>query len=251
MSCGAYGDRRFSFCSVLFLASSIFRLIRGEREREREREKRHTRRVKKLIMGSLRSSLLIFSHHEVPEAEMILQLGQMKLAIAREPLEIFLIIGKQSSKELKKKLKFTKPHDDNSNRQTKTLRISDVECTVATCSELSKDEVDFVHLLEQWVERLNSFSFFFFFFFAVDKEEDYILKLNRSLKVIQPLSEADERRKMVLSQIFSSQARERRRLFPFYRKCKVRIGRFPLERSSYTLSSLFSSFWCAISFLGI
>lgn len=74
-----------------------------------------------------------------------------------------------SYKDLKKRLKLIKPRDksddDDSNRPAKRPRIED--CT--TDSGLSKEEIDFVELLEQEVEKFNSFF--------VEKEEEYIIKL--------------------------------------------------------------------------
>ncbi|KAJ0815966.1 putative SPX domain-containing protein [Helianthus annuus] len=80
-----------------------------------------------------------------------------------------------SYKDLKKRLKLIKPvekMDHDGNRPSKRLRISDEECTVAGGGELSKEEVDFVQLLEEEVEKFNSFF--------VEKEEEYIIKLKVS-----------------------------------------------------------------------
>ncbi|XP_022020059.2 SPX domain-containing protein 2-like [Helianthus annuus] len=77
-----------------------------------------------------------------------------------------------SYKDLKKRLKLIKPvekMDHDGNRLAKRLRISDEECPVAAGGELSKEEVDFVQLLEEEVEKFNSFF--------VEKEEEYIIKL--------------------------------------------------------------------------
>ncbi|KAJ0491491.1 putative SPX domain-containing protein [Helianthus annuus] len=74
-----------------------------------------------------------------------------------------------SYKELKKRLKLIRSGDD-SHRPTKRTRFSDEDSAGA---EISDEEADFVQLLEQEVEKFNSFF--------VEKEEEYIIKL----KVLQ------------------------------------------------------------------
>lgn len=77
-----------------------------------------------------------------------------------------------SYKELKKRLKLIKPQDksgDDCNRPAKRTRVSCEDCSIAGGEEMSSEEVDFLELLEQEVEKFNSFF--------VEKEEEYIIKL--------------------------------------------------------------------------
>ncbi|KAJ0861266.1 putative SPX domain-containing protein [Helianthus annuus] len=70
-----------------------------------------------------------------------------------------------SYKELKKRLKLIRSADD-SHRPAKRTRFSDED---SAGGEISDEEADFVQLLEQEVEKFNSFF--------VEKEEEYIIKL--------------------------------------------------------------------------
>lgn len=80
-----------------------------------------------------------------------------------------------SYKELKKRLKLIKPvpavGDDN--RASKRPRIDcgggAADCTVSCVEVMSKEEADFVNLLEDELEKFNSFF--------VEKEEEYIIRL--------------------------------------------------------------------------
>ncbi|MFS7991466.1 putative SPX domain-containing protein [Helianthus anomalus] len=70
-----------------------------------------------------------------------------------------------SYKELKKRLKLIRSGGD-SHRPAKRTRFSHEDSVAA---EISDEEADFVQLLEQEVEKFNSFF--------VEKEEEYIIKL--------------------------------------------------------------------------
>lgn len=78
-----------------------------------------------------------------------------------------------SYKELKKRLKLIKPQEksgDDCNRPAKRTRVSCEDCPMACGGEeMSREEIDFVELLEQEVEKFNSFF--------VEKEEEYIITL--------------------------------------------------------------------------
>ncbi|KAF5788326.1 putative SPX domain-containing protein [Helianthus annuus] len=92
-----------------------------------------------------------------------------------------------SYKDLKKRLKLIKPvekMDHDGNRPAKRLRISDEECPVAAGGELSKEEVDFVQLLEEEVEKFNSFF--------VEKEEEYIIKLKEFQDSVTKAKDSNE-----------------------------------------------------------
>nr|XP_043623649.1 SPX domain-containing protein 1-like [Erigeron canadensis] len=94
-----------------------------------------------------------------------------------------------SYKELKKCLKlinlnpnnksFSSPvHDDDSDRPAKRTRVSGDE------SEMSTEEIDFVELLEQEVEKFNSFF--------VEKEEEYIIKLKELQDSVKKAKDSNE-----------------------------------------------------------
>ncbi|CAH8386237.1 unnamed protein product [Eruca vesicaria subsp. sativa] len=70
-----------------------------------------------------------------------------------------------SYKELKKKLKLMEPRDGGENRPNKRSR-SDPSSTDA---DPTKEELDFIRLLEDELEKFNSFF--------VEKEEEYIIRL--------------------------------------------------------------------------
>ncbi|KAI3775451.1 hypothetical protein L1987_50027 [Smallanthus sonchifolius] len=92
-----------------------------------------------------------------------------------------------SYKELKKRLKLIKPQDksaDECNRPAKRTRISDDDSTVTARGELSKEEIDFVQLLEQEVEKFNSFF--------VEKEEEYIIKLKEFQDSVMKAKDSNE-----------------------------------------------------------
>ncbi|XP_076921922.1 SPX domain-containing protein 1-like [Bidens hawaiensis] len=80
-----------------------------------------------------------------------------------------------SYKELKKRLKLINPQGktgDVCNREAKRPRVSGGgagDMTVVVGGGMSKEEVDFVDLLEKEIEKFNSFF--------VEKEEEYIIKL--------------------------------------------------------------------------
>ncbi|KAI3802994.1 hypothetical protein L1987_31141 [Smallanthus sonchifolius] len=92
-----------------------------------------------------------------------------------------------SYKELKKRLKLIKPQDkssDDCNRPAKRTRISDDDSTATARGELSKEEIDFVQLLEQEVEKFNSFF--------VEKEEEYIIKLKEFQDSVMKAKDSNE-----------------------------------------------------------
>ncbi|KAI3692444.1 hypothetical protein L6452_32260 [Arctium lappa] len=95
-----------------------------------------------------------------------------------------------SYKELKKRLKLITPQDksaDNYNRPAKRPRVSCQDCTVVACvggGEMSREEVDFVELLEQEVEKFNSFF--------VEKEEEYIIKLKELQDSVMKAKDSNE-----------------------------------------------------------
>ncbi|CAF1701760.1 hypothetical protein HID58_052630 [Brassica napus] len=66
-----------------------------------------------------------------------------------------------SYKELKKKLKLLEPRGGGDNRPNKRSRSSDTDPT--------KEELDFIRLLEEELDKFNSFF--------VEKEEEYIIRL--------------------------------------------------------------------------
>ncbi|XP_076912140.1 SPX domain-containing protein 1-like [Bidens hawaiensis] len=83
-----------------------------------------------------------------------------------------------SYKELKKRLKLIKPlaGEDDGDRPAKRMRISG--------EELSKEEVEFVSLLEEEVEKFNSFF--------VEKEEEYIIKLKEFQDSVMKAKDSNE-----------------------------------------------------------
>ncbi|KAL4589770.1 hypothetical protein LXL04_002680 [Taraxacum kok-saghyz] len=92
-----------------------------------------------------------------------------------------------SYKELKKRLKLIKPQDksgDDCNRPAKRTRFSCEDCTIAGGEEMSSEEVDFVELLEQEVEKFNSFF--------VEKEEEYIIKLKELQDSVMKSKDSNE-----------------------------------------------------------
>ncbi|XP_071716364.1 SPX domain-containing protein 1-like [Rutidosis leptorrhynchoides] len=98
-----------------------------------------------------------------------------------------------SYKELKKRLKLIKPQQksgDNNNNDVdcnppaKRTRITGNESTVAGGGEMSAEEIDFVELLEQEVEKFNSFF--------VEKEEEYIIKLKELQDSVMNAKDLDE-----------------------------------------------------------
>ncbi|KAK1417247.1 hypothetical protein QVD17_26372 [Tagetes erecta] len=91
-----------------------------------------------------------------------------------------------SYKDLKKRLKLIKPRhksDDDCNRPPKRARIEDCT-TVSAAAVLSKEEIDFVELLEQEVEKFNSFF--------VEKEEEYIIKLKEFQDSVKKAEDSNE-----------------------------------------------------------
>ena len=73
-----------------------------------------------------------------------------------------------SYKELKKRLKLIEPRGGE-NRAAKRPRVSG-DCTDGVVGEeMTKDESDFMELLEAELEKFNAFF--------VEKEEDYIIRL--------------------------------------------------------------------------
>ncbi|KAK9697831.1 hypothetical protein RND81_08G064100 [Saponaria officinalis] len=78
-----------------------------------------------------------------------------------------------SYKDLKKKLKLIIPKnnpDDQENRPIKKQRIScDGDCVTADEEGMTKEEVNFLRLLEDELEKFNTFF--------VEQEEDYIIRL--------------------------------------------------------------------------
>ncbi|XP_024979265.1 SPX domain-containing protein 1-like [Cynara cardunculus var. scolymus] len=95
-----------------------------------------------------------------------------------------------SYKELKKRLKLITPPDkslDDCNRPPKRPRVSCQDCTVVACvgdEKMSREEVDFVELLEQEVEKFNSFF--------VEKEEEYIIKLKELQDSVMKAKDSNE-----------------------------------------------------------
>ncbi|KAL8223419.1 hypothetical protein R6Q57_018894 [Mikania cordata] len=97
-----------------------------------------------------------------------------------------------SYKELKKRLKLIKPQlqsPEDDDRPAKRTRISDEDCTVAPAGdggggEMSDEEIDFVQLLEQEVEKFNSFF--------VEKEEEYIIKLKEFQDSVMKANSSNE-----------------------------------------------------------
>ncbi|KAK9060722.1 hypothetical protein SSX86_021428 [Deinandra increscens subsp. villosa] len=87
-----------------------------------------------------------------------------------------------SYKELKKQLKLIKSpaadDDDDCNRPAKRTRMA------AGGGEMSKEEVDFLRLLEQEVEKFNSFF--------VEKEEEYIIKLKEFQDSVMKANDSNE-----------------------------------------------------------
>nr|GEW19665.1 SPX domain-containing protein 1-like [Tanacetum cinerariifolium] len=84
-----------------------------------------------------------------------------------------------SYKELKKKVKMITP-PDNDDRAVKRLKMSSVGPT----GEMSKEEVEFVELLEKEVEKFNSFF--------VEKEEEYIIKLKELQDSVMKAKDSNE-----------------------------------------------------------
>lgn len=93
-----------------------------------------------------------------------------------------------SYKELKKRLKLIKPQEksgDDCDRPAKRTRMSCEECTMACGGEeMSKEEIDFVDLLEQEVEKFNSFF--------VEKEEEYIITLKELQDSVMKSKDSNE-----------------------------------------------------------
>ncbi|KAD2106519.1 hypothetical protein R6Q59_009159 [Mikania micrantha] len=97
-----------------------------------------------------------------------------------------------SYKELKKRLKLIKPQlksPEDDDRPAKRTRISEEDCTVAPAGdggggEMSDEEIDFVQLLEQEVEKFNSFF--------VEKEEVYIIKLKEFQDSVMKANSSNE-----------------------------------------------------------
>ncbi|XP_065850888.1 SPX domain-containing protein 1 [Euphorbia lathyris] len=74
-----------------------------------------------------------------------------------------------SYKELKKKLKLIEPNKSG-DRPNKRPRLDAGDCAVTSGSgDMTKEEVDFIKLLEDELEKFNSFF--------VEKEEEYIIRL--------------------------------------------------------------------------
>lgn len=71
-----------------------------------------------------------------------------------------------SYKELKKKLKLLEPRGGGDNRPNKRSRSSDPN---STDTDPTKEELDFIRLLEEELDKFNSFF--------VEKEEEYIIRL--------------------------------------------------------------------------
>lgn len=71
-----------------------------------------------------------------------------------------------SYKELKKKLKLLEPRGGVENRPNKRSRSSDPN---STDTDPTKEELDFIRLLEEELDKFNSFF--------VEKEEEYIIRL--------------------------------------------------------------------------
>ncbi|KAJ9539007.1 hypothetical protein OSB04_031740 [Centaurea solstitialis] len=103
-----------------------------------------------------------------------------------------------SYKELKKRLKLITPPDksksqslDESNRPLKRPRVSCQDCSDVACGGgggvgemMSKEEADFVELLEQEVEKFNSFF--------VEKEEEYIITLKELQDSVMKAKDSNE-----------------------------------------------------------
>ncbi|KAI7736602.1 hypothetical protein M8C21_033669 [Ambrosia artemisiifolia] len=84
-----------------------------------------------------------------------------------------------SYKDLKKRLKLINPRhksDDDVDPPAKKMRFSD--------QDLSNEEIDFVQLLEQEVEKFNSFF--------VEKEEEYIIKLKEFQDSVAKAKDSNE-----------------------------------------------------------
>ncbi|KAI7728581.1 hypothetical protein M8C21_001099 [Ambrosia artemisiifolia] len=84
-----------------------------------------------------------------------------------------------SYKDLKKRLKLINPRhksDDDADPPAKKMRFSD--------QHLSNEEIDFVQLLEQEVEKFNSFF--------VEKEEEYIIKLKEFQDSVAKAKDSNE-----------------------------------------------------------
>lgn len=85
-----------------------------------------------------------------------------------------------SYKELKKRLKLINPQGKSSDvciREAKRPRLAGAgDWTVVDGGGMSKEEVDFVDLLEKEIEKFN--------LFFVEKEEEYIIKLKVIIKLI-------------------------------------------------------------------
>ncbi|KAI7755706.1 hypothetical protein M8C21_028308 [Ambrosia artemisiifolia] len=88
-----------------------------------------------------------------------------------------------SYKELKKRLKLINPHDE-CNRPVKKARFSDEDCVSAGRVEMSNEEIEFVQLLEEEVEKFNSFF--------VEKEEEYIIKLKEFQDSVMKAKDSNE-----------------------------------------------------------
>lgn len=84
-----------------------------------------------------------------------------------------------SYKELKKRLKLIEPNKGGGDRPNKRLRLDTaVDCTDDgdnnysnnnSKESMTKEEIDFIRLLEDELEKFNSFF--------VEKEEEYIIRL--------------------------------------------------------------------------
>ncbi|MBA0722992.1 hypothetical protein Golax_003614 [Gossypium laxum] len=71
-------------------------------------------------------------------------------------------------KDLKKQLKLIYPKDGSEKQPNKRPRLDSMDCGDGEDSEVSKEVMDFVLLLENEVEKFNTFF--------VEKEEDYVIK---------------------------------------------------------------------------
>lgn len=71
-------------------------------------------------------------------------------------------------KDLKKQLKLIYPKDGSEKKPNKRPRLDSMDTGDGEESEVSKEVMDFVLLLENEVERFNTFF--------VEKEEDYVIK---------------------------------------------------------------------------
>lgn len=79
-----------------------------------------------------------------------------------------------SYKELKKKLKLIEPNKSGGERPTKRPRVDasssgDAAIAAGDKEGMSREEIDFIRLLEDELEKFNSFF--------VEKEEEYIIRL--------------------------------------------------------------------------